>query len=396
MTRFLVKLVKYWYLYLIPLLLIPTAATIYGLRKESTYESTASLFVTKQTIIKSLGPQDENIYASTAQNVSDQMGQLLQSTSFLIHVAQHTSLNVNHSLDNPDGVPENAPPTPAQAAAAGRFWGHISVSANSTRNLVFITSDDKDPRIAQQLTSGVITEFNSFYAKLEQVSLKSAQAALQQQLDDIKTKRDKDTQEMNDYQSKHPSVNTAVGAASDPNWTALQNQVNADLASYASIKSDYDQVTLQLAQVSAGTPYDLQPQDPATVPTGQTVKVSKLVIYPIGALVGLLALLAIIAGIQTKLDRKVYNRQDIEGILDKMEWDPTAVEVMPVISTNGGRGSISWEDRENSPVPALMTPVLASLPRPARKQLRSGTTQAPRRESRTGSARSSSYVDEEL
>ena len=113
------------------------------------------------------------------------------------------------------------------------------------------------------------------------------------------------------------------------------------------------------------------------------MKISKVLVYPIGALVAVLALLAIIAGIQTKLDRKVYNRQDIEGILDKLEWDPTAVEVMPVISTNGGRGSISWEDRENSPVPALMTPVLASLPRPARKQLRSGTTQAPRRESRT-------------
>jgi hypothetical protein len=62
---------------------------------------------------------------------------------------------------------------------------------------------------------------------------------------------------------------------------------------------------------------------------------------------------------------------------------------MPIISTDGGRGSIKWEDRENSVVPALMTPVLASLPRPARKQLRSGTTQAPQRE---GTAEPSSKV----
>ncbi len=39
MTRFLVKLVKYWYLYLIPILLIPTAATLYGQKKETVYES---------------------------------------------------------------------------------------------------------------------------------------------------------------------------------------------------------------------------------------------------------------------------------------------------------------------------------------------------------------------
>jgi hypothetical protein len=395
MTRFLVKVVKYWYLYLIPILLIPTAATVYGLRKESTYESTASLFVTKQTIIKNLGSQDDNSFATTAQNVSDQMGQLLQSNTFLISVAQDTSLNINHSLDDPNGDATDLGPTPAQDAAAGRIAGHITVSANQTRNLVFITSDDKDPHVAQELTNGVIKEFNAFYAKQEQVTLKTAQAALTQQLSDIKTKVAKDTQDRDDYASKHPKVNDPIAAAADPTWQTLVKQLATDLDSQTSIQSDYDQVTLQLTQVNAGTPYDLTVQDPSTLPPAQTVKISKVVVYPIGGLVAVLALLAIIAGIQTKLDRKVYNRQDVENILDRLEWDPTAVEVMPVISTNGGRGNISWEDRENSPVPALMTPVLASLPRPARKQLRSGTTQAPRRTSRSESIRGSSYIDEE-
>ena len=176
---------------------------------------------------------------------------------------------------------------------------------------------------------------------------------------------------------------------------ALKNQLHADHTTQTSIQSNVDAVAQATAAASSGTSYDVKPLDPATLPKSATVKVSKVVVYPIGGLVAVLALLAIIAGIQTKLDRKVYNRQDVENILDKLEWDPTTVEVMPVISTNGGRGSISWEDRENSPVPALMTPVLASLPRPARKQLRSGTTQAPRRESRSESIRGSSYIDEE-
>jgi hypothetical protein len=150
-----------------------------------------------------------------------------------------------------------------------------------------------------------------------------------------------------------------------------------------------------MAAAKDGKSYDVNPLDPPTLPKSATVKISKVVVYPIGALVAVLALLAIIAGIQTKLDRKVYNRQDIEGILDKLEWDPTAVEVMPIISTNGGSGSIRWDDRENSPVPALMMPVLASLPRPARKQLRSGTTQAPRRESQPESARRGSSIEDE-
>jgi hypothetical protein len=386
MTRFLVKLVKYWYLYLIPLLLIPTAATIYGLRKESTYESTASLFVTKQTIIKSLGPQDENAYATTAQNVSDQMGQLLQSTSFLISIAQHTSLNVNHSLDGPQaaaGQNVELGPDAAQSAAVGRIWGHIIVSANQTRNLVFITSEDKDPHVAQELSSGVITEFTAFYAKQEQAILKSAQEALTKQLSDITAKMAKDTQDRDDYASKHPKVNDPVGAASDTNWQALVNQVKADLDSQQSTNSDLGQVNLELAQVSAGAPYDLMVQDKATLPKAQTVNASKLLVYPIGALVGVLALLAIIAAIQTKLDRRVYDREDIMGILDRLEWDLTTIEIMPIISMDGGSGSIKWEDREHSPVPAMLTPVLASLPRPGRKQLRSGTTQGPRPERRS-------------
>src|SRR5215831_17500714 len=124
MMRFLVKLVKYWYLYLIPLLLIPTAGTIYGMRKSSTYESTAKLFVTKQTILKNLAPNDENIFASTAENVSDQMSQLLQSSSFLKDVAQDTSLNANHSLDDPSDSADQTTDqglTPAQGAAVSRI-----------------------------------------------------------------------------------------------------------------------------------------------------------------------------------------------------------------------------------------------------------------------------------
>jgi capsular polysaccharide biosynthesis protein len=398
MTRLLVKLVKYWYLYLIPLLLFPTAATVYGLRKESTYESTASLFVTKQTIIKSLGPQDDNSFATTAQNVSDAMGQLLESSSFLISVAKDTSLNADHSLNDPPataGQTTDLGPTPAQSAAASRIWGHISVSANQTRNLVFITSDDKDPHVAQELTNGVVTEFNKFYAKTEQKSLQSAQDALTQQLKDITDKVNKDTSDRDAYKAAHPAVNTELGAAADSTYQAILNRLNGDVASQTSTESDLSQVTLQLTQVNTGTPYNVTVQDAPTLPTAQTVKISKVVVYSIGALIAVLALLAIIAAIQTKLDRKIYTRQDIEGILDRLEWDPTAIEVMPIISMNGGRGSIKWEDRENSLVPVLMTPVLASLPRPARKQLRSGTTQAPRRESAGEPSSKVADVDEE-
>jgi uncharacterized protein involved in exopolysaccharide biosynthesis len=386
MTRFLVKLVKYWYLYLIPLLLIPTAATLYGQRKETVYESNGTIFVGTNAFLKDFqSQQDDNTYASTAQNVSDAMGQLLQSQSFLVSVARDTSLSTVYDLASAGG----------QDAAVGRIASNITASANNTRNLVFVTAADRaSPQVAQELANGVIKEFVAFYANRELDTLKAAKDFYNKQLNDINTKVTDDAKAVSDYQKANPVVLTPVGA-NDPKWVELNNQLIADQNTQKSISANVDAVAQATAAANAGTPYDLKVQDQPTLPKSATVKVSKLLVYPIGGLVGVLALLAIIAAIQTKLDRKVYNRQDVENIIDRLEWDPTAIEVMPIISTNGGRGSIKWDDRENSPVPALMTPVLASLHRPARKQLRSGSTQAPRRESRSEPVRGDTYVDGE-
>jgi hypothetical protein len=385
MTRLLVKLVKYWYLYLIPLLLIPTAAMLYGQRKETVYESNATIYVQTNTFLKDFQSQDDNAYATKAQNVSDAMGQLLQTETFLVSVARDTSLKTIYDLGSSAG----------QDAAAARIGGNITVSANNTRNIVFVTAADRSSaHVAQELAGAVTMEFVAFYANKELDTLKAAGDFYGKQLSDSNDKVAADSKAVSDYQKQNPQVLTLAGT-NDPKWVELNNQLKTDRDTQTSMQSNVQVVDQAMAAANDGKSYDINPLDPPTLPKSPTVKISKVLVYPIGALVAVLALLAIIAGIQTKLDRKVYNRQDVEGILDKLEWDPTAVEVMPVISTNGGRGSISWEDRENSPVPALMTPVLAALPRPARKQVRSGTTQAPQRESRTETPRRSSYIDEE-
>jgi hypothetical protein len=390
MTRFLVKFVKYWYLYLIPLLLIPTAATVYGLRKETVYESNATIYVQTNTFLKDFQSQDENVYATKAQNVADAMSQLLQSPSFLASVAQDSpSLNSLYGLDHPGN-------TAGQDVAVARISGNITVSANNTRNIVFVTAADRTTRqVAQELAGAVITEFVAFYANKELDTLKAAQDFYTNQFSDINTKVASDWKAVSDYKNQNPGSGTSIGST-DAKWVELNTQLTTDQRTQSSIQSNIQLVAQAMAAANSGTSYDVKPLDSPTLPKSPMVKVSKALVYPIGALVGVLALLAIIAGVQTKLDRRVYNRGDVEGILDRLEWDPTAIEVMPVISMRGGRGSIKWEDRENSPVPALMTPVLASLPRPAGKQLRSGTTQAPRRESRSGpTSGQGSHADDE-
>ena len=106
MTRFLVKLVKYWYLYLIPLLLIPTAATLYGLKKETIYESTASLInVVKQSFLKTYQANDDNPFATTgAECRRIPMAPLLQSPSVLgrglrrVHLLERRSLRSYNTM----------------------------------------------------------------------------------------------------------------------------------------------------------------------------------------------------------------------------------------------------------------------------------------------------------
>jgi capsular polysaccharide biosynthesis protein len=385
MTRLLVKLVKYWYLYLIPLLLIPTAATVYGLRKETVYETNANIFVATNTFLKDFQLQDDNTFATKAENVSNQMSQLLQSPSFLASVAKDTSLATVYDLNSPGG----------KDAAAARIAGNISVSSNNSRNIVTVTGADRSsPQVAQELTTGVVKEFVAFYASNELDILKAAKDFYDKQLADINAKVADDSKKVSDYQKQHPEVNSLAGE-NIPDWVALNNQWKADQAILTSTQSNVATVAQAMDAANSGTSYDIKPLDAAPTPKSATVKISKVVVYSIGALIAVLALLAIIAAIQTKLDRKIYTRQDIEGILDRLEWDPTAIEVMPIISMDGGRGSIRWEDRENSLVPALMTPVLAALPRPARKQLRSGTTQTPRRESAGEPSSKVADVDEE-
>jgi hypothetical protein len=97
------------------------------------YASVATIYVQTNTFLKDFQSQDDNPYATKAQNVSDSMAQLLQSQTFLVSVAKDTSLKTLYDLDSPAD----------QNAVAARIGGNISVSANNTRNIVFVTAADR-------------------------------------------------------------------------------------------------------------------------------------------------------------------------------------------------------------------------------------------------------------
>jgi capsular polysaccharide biosynthesis protein len=286
MTVFRPRLRKYWYLYLIPLLLIPIAATLYGLRRVTMYESNATISVRTNTFLRDFQAQDDTTFASKAQNVADSMTQLLQSGSFLVSVAKDTSLATMYDLSTPGG----------QDAAIGRF-GNITVSANNTRNIVFVnTADPASPQVAQELANGIVKEFVAFYAAKELDTLTAAQDFYTKQLDDINTKVAADSKAVSEYQTQHPEVLTPVGE-NDPTWVQLKNQLTTDQTTQNTLQADILAVQQAMAAANSGASYDVKPLDPAPLPTSATIDVRMLLVYPIKALLAVLVLFAIMTGI---------------------------------------------------------------------------------------------------
>src|SRR5258708_31234333 len=136
--RFLAKLLKHWYLYLIPVLLLPVAGTLYGKQKLSVYETSALLYVNSSDAVTGTNT-DFNSFVSPATNGANLMNELLQGTGFVISLAQSTDLA--NQFDLTDRTDKDI--------VAGRIRGDVVINPTGVgANLVTVTVDDKSPTIA--------------------------------------------------------------------------------------------------------------------------------------------------------------------------------------------------------------------------------------------------------
>src|SRR5260370_32566421 len=95
--RFLAKLLKHWYLYLIPVLVLPAAGTLYGKQKLSIYETSALLYIYSSDAVAGTNT-GFNQYVSPAQNGSDLINDYMQSNSFVVTIAKSTDLWQQYDL----------------------------------------------------------------------------------------------------------------------------------------------------------------------------------------------------------------------------------------------------------------------------------------------------------
>jgi uncharacterized protein involved in exopolysaccharide biosynthesis len=341
--RFLAKLLKHWYLYLIPVLILPAGAAVYAERTLKVYESSALLYIQNSDPTTGVNIAGFTAYNTPAQNGANAMNELLQSESFTVTVAEVTDLANQYDLTTGGG----------QGAAYVRLHNDIAIAPSGVGgNTVSITVDDKDPKIAQQLAAGLITVCADYFSQQRLTLDKKAEQFLQKEITGAKEAVTQDTQRVNQYLAAHPALTLQ---SQDPTLAQLNQQLQQDLASVQTLNEKLSSVQFDEAAATTGNSQLFTVLDQPQVPTNSTLHLKKLIVYPLGGLGAALALVMLIVGLRTVLDRKVYSTQDLRVIAEDLELEVTNLLTVPQLTTGGRNGS-------GDLLPGVLVPVLAVLP----------------------------------
>lgn len=360
--RFLAKFFRRWYLYVLPMIVLPILATMYGKQVLTVYESSALLHI-NQPIGNSSTTFSQ--YMSPAENGASAMNEALLSETFVVSVARNTDLASVYDLDSQYG----------QDAVTARIRSDVGIVASSVgQNTIFVTVDERSPHLAQQLAQQLIAQFG-IYFNLSALSYDQTRIAFfSQQLKDAQAKVTQDEAHISEYLQSHPSI-LPTDARTDPALTTLQQQLTDDQTQVTSYNDQLSGLKFDLAAAQSGVSDIFHVEDDPQVPLSSTLHLKKLVVYPIGGLGAALALIVLIVGVQTITDRRVYSSNDLHTITENMEIDIPTIEAVPMLRGLGKRHSPRDDDAESG-ISGVLVPVLTVLPQLSAGQMRHELQQA--------------------
>jgi uncharacterized protein involved in exopolysaccharide biosynthesis len=366
--RYLRTFLKRWYLYIVPILVLPAVMTVYGYDKLLVYQSTALCWVAQPRF---LSAQDFgwSSWLTPAQNESQAMGELLQSETFVLGVAVNTDLAKQEDLSTRTGRDQ----------AFNRIKPEVTVSA-TTRGVhtLSIAVTDKDPHLAQQIVTALLAAYVSNFQQNRQSLDQQAIAFYQQQLIGAQSQQAQDSAKLQDYLQAHPGT-SVLGSQTDPTLVQLQQQVTQDQSNVSTINSELTSLRQDLAALPAGTSSFLQVEDPPQLPLQPTLQKSKLLItytgeYGLGSAAALVGVIVI--GL-TLLDRKVYSVQDLRQIDEELELELPSIEALPALPARrhglSERGELKDGIRDG-----ILVPVLTALPPISTESVRKNVQHATR------------------
>jgi uncharacterized protein involved in exopolysaccharide biosynthesis len=350
--RYLRTFLRRWYLYVIPILILPVVSTLYGYKTLRAYKCTANLWVEKPVY---LSAQDLgwNPYDSPAGNEATSMSELLQSETFVAGVAAQTGLANTLDLTTRAG----------KDAAFAHISGEVVMYPSSTHILV-LNVTDRDPTLALQITQGLMQGFTGEYQSHRLQLDQGAITFYSQQLTAAQGAVAQDNAKITQYLDAHPGVPLTTTA--DPYLAQLEQQLSQDQQQVNSLTQQIAGLRQDMQATNTAAPDLFRVLDAPQLPTSPTVSKKTLVEtytgYGLGAA---LALVGVIVLALTQLDRKIYSSAEVRAIGDDLELELPAVETVPLLSGAGGGSR-----RLNGADEAMYLLIRTVLPRLSSHQVR--------------------------
>ena len=347
-TKFLAKLLKHWYLYIIPVLLFPSAAAFYESGKTTFYVTSARVYVSKPSVASGTNGTSWNQYASPGQNGANLLNEMVSFRQFTVKVAGDTDLAKQYDLNSRSG----------QDAVYARVTGDVQATQSKIApDSMTLTVSDRSPQMALQLANAVLKEFSPYVGQQELADDQKIEAFNLQELDTYKSALSQDDAQITQYLNAHPDLK--VGGLTDATLDQLIQQQTVDKAQVAKYSDAFNAVRYNESAITSGTANLFTVIDPPQLPLTPSHTYKKLIEYTGGALAFALALIAVFVVGLTLLDRKVYETQDVRNVIEDLELDIPVIESVPVLPEGKHMGK---NERSQSALSGAIMPVLMVLP----------------------------------
>lgn len=274
------------------------------------YQSTASLWALKRYEIIGATGAESNLQASPADTQAEALTELLQSSSFDIAVAQSTNLKATlglsqHILSNPQLLND---------ALVQEISKKVSALSKGY-NLYEVSYTNKDPQVAEQVVSAVITQFHSQGQGFSIVEGQRLLQGDQGQLTQAENAANTAAQNESAYLASHPELTkNNANPLNDPQYALLDaKRVQAEVT-LQNIQSTIATLNQEIASQNTGGDTFFNVLDPPVTPNVATSRTKVLLTAGgIGATVGLLFCVLYVLFL-VRRDRSLYTASDVQKV----------------------------------------------------------------------------------
>jgi uncharacterized protein involved in exopolysaccharide biosynthesis len=284
-ARLLETFFRHWLLILAPLVLLPLVVTILTLQAPAQFESTAGVWVERSTYVDVIS--DVSPYITPAQSQANRLAELLRSPAFVTDVATRSGLLGARSNDSLRRV----------------FQDGIDI-VPSGDHYIILRFRAFAPDDAARLLSATISAFNARTKADQGIQSRVAIALYQNRLAEAQDHLAKANTALSAYLAGNPALRGSTGyvtpvGALDSKFGELQHATQTAQADADRARTMLDRAQLDSAAAQVGQELGFQVTDPPQLPTGPSIQLRKVLIYPaaafIGGLFGSLMLLLLLA-----------------------------------------------------------------------------------------------------